>query len=92
VSAVLARPAPCAAELVGELVRVSFDGGGAAVKCGIPALFLLADRPFTDAETLAGLGPNWRGGQVVGAGHFIQLFAAPQVDAMVDRFLEVTGL
>jgi gamma-butyrobetaine dioxygenase len=30
VSAVLARPAPCAAELVGELVRVSFDGGGAA--------------------------------------------------------------
>ena len=44
------------------------------------------------AETLAGLGPNWRVGQVVGAGHFIQLFAAPQVNAMVDRFLEVTGL
>lgn len=71
---------------------LGFDGGGAAVKCRNPALFLLADRPFTDAETLAGLGPNWRVGQVVGAGHFIQLFAAPQVNAMVDRFLEVAGL
>jgi pimeloyl-ACP methyl ester carboxylesterase len=71
---------------------LGFDGGWAAVKCRIPALFLLADRPFTDAETLAGLGPNWRVGQVVGAGHFIQLFAAPQVNAAVDRFLEVAGL
>jgi pimeloyl-ACP methyl ester carboxylesterase len=71
---------------------LGFDGGGAAAKCRIPALFLLADRPFTDAETLATLGPNWRVGQVVGAGHFIQLFAAEQVNAMVDRFLELTGL
>jgi pimeloyl-ACP methyl ester carboxylesterase len=71
---------------------LGFDGGGAAIKCRIPALFLLADRPFTDTETLAGLGENWRIGQVVGAGHFIQLIAEPQVNAMVDRFLKVTGL
>jgi pimeloyl-ACP methyl ester carboxylesterase len=71
---------------------LGFDGGGAAAACRIPALFLLADRPFTDAETLATLGGNWRVGQVVGAGHFIQLIAAPQVHAMVDRFLDVAGL
>ena len=71
---------------------LGFDGGGAAAKCSIPSLFLLADRPFTDAETLSTLGPNWRVGQVVGAGHFIQLIAAQQVNAMVDRFLELNGL
>jgi pimeloyl-ACP methyl ester carboxylesterase len=71
---------------------LGFDGGGAAAACRIPALFLLADRPFTDAETLAGLGENWRVGQVVGAGHFIQLIAAVQVNAMVERFLDVAGL
>src|SRR5579859_1374107 len=71
---------------------LGFDGGGAAAKCRIPALFLLADRPFTDAETLARLGGNWRVGQVVGAGHFIQMIAPDQVNAMVDRFLEVAGL
>jgi pimeloyl-ACP methyl ester carboxylesterase len=68
---------------------LGFDGGGAAQSCPVPALFLLADKPFTDAETLATLGPNWRVGQVVGAGHFIQLVAAAQVNAMVDRWLEV---
>ncbi len=71
---------------------LGFDGGGAAAKCRIPALFLLADRPFTDAETLARLGANWRTGQVVGAGHFIQMIAPDQVNAMVDRFLELSGL
>jgi len=71
---------------------LGFDGGGAAAKCRIPSLFLLADRPFTDAETLSTLGPNWRVGQVVGAGHFIQLIAPQQVNAMVDRFLKLNGL
>ena len=71
---------------------LGFYGGSAAAKCRIPALFLLADRPFTDAQTLSTLGPNWRVGQVVGAGHFIQLVAPQQVNAMVDRFLELSGL
>jgi hypothetical protein len=71
------------------LPRLALDGGRAAAACRIPALFLLADRPFTDADTP---GQNWPVGQVVGAGHFIQLIADAQVNAMVDRFLEVAGL
>ncbi len=71
---------------------LGFDGGAASRRCRIPALFLLADKPFTDAETLAGLGDNWRVGQVVGAGHFIQMIAAPQVNAMIERFLELEKL
>jgi len=66
---------------------LGFDGGSAAARCRLPALFLLADRPFTDDETLTGLGANWRIGKVVGAGHFIQLVAPEQVNAMIDRFL-----
>jgi hypothetical protein len=71
---------------------LGFDGGAAARACHIPSLFLLADKPFTDQETLSSLGPNWRVGQVVGAGHFIQVIAAAQVNAMIDRWMVVTGL
>lgn len=68
---------------------LDFDTAEAAVACTTPALLILADRPFTSPETIARLGANWRVGQVVGAGHFVQLFAADQVLAMVDRFLEL---
>jgi hypothetical protein len=54
-------------------------------------LLVLADRPFTTPELIARLGPNWRVGQVIGAGHFVQLFAADQVNAMVDQFLRLIG-
>jgi pimeloyl-ACP methyl ester carboxylesterase len=68
---------------------LEFDAASAARDCTLPALFLLADRPFTDVETLEQLGTNWRVGQVVGAGHFIQLIVPDQVAAMIDRFLEL---
>jgi hypothetical protein len=55
----------------------------------VPALFVLADRPFTSNAVLDRLGPNWRIGRVVGAGHFVHLVAPAQVHAMVDRFLEL---
>jgi 3-oxoadipate enol-lactonase len=71
---------------------LSFDVSVAAQKLRIPGLLLLADRPRTDQETLQTLGDNWRVGQVVGAGHFIQTIAAPQVNAMIERFLELEGL
>jgi hypothetical protein len=38
---------------------------------------------------IASLGPNCRVGQVVGAGHFVQAFAADQVSAMVDQFIRL---
>lgn len=68
---------------------LAFDGTEAALRVRIPSAFLLAEKPFTEPATLARLGPNWRVGQVLGSGHFIQLFAAAQVHAMVDRFLEL---
>jgi pimeloyl-ACP methyl ester carboxylesterase len=66
---------------------VGFDAASAAARCTVPALFILADNPFTDRESLDRLGPNWRIGKVVGSGHFIQLVVPDQVNAMIDRFL-----
>jgi pimeloyl-ACP methyl ester carboxylesterase len=77
-----------AAQEMGRTV-VEFDSATAAAKCPVPSLFVLADRPFTTPATIATLGPNWRIGQVVGAGHFVQLVAPDQVNAMVDRFIEL---
>ena len=66
---------------------LGFDAATAALACAIPSLFILANNPFTDAETVAGLGANWRIGKVVGAGHFVQLVVPDQVNAMIDRFI-----
>ncbi len=84
--AVMSSTPAHAARKMGETV-LHFDAAQAAIDCTVPSLFILADRPFTSAAVLAQLGPNWRVGQVVGAGHFVQTFAAPQVHAMIDRFL-----
>ncbi len=77
-----------AARRMGRTV-LGFDAGAAAIECSVPALFVLADRPFSTPAMLDALGPNWRVAQVVGSGHFVQIFAAAQVNAMVDRFLEL---
>lgn len=77
-----------AARAMGQTV-LGFDAGTAAIECTVPSLFILADRPFSTPAMIAALGPNWRVAQVVGAGHFVQVFAAAQVNAMVDRFLEL---
>jgi pimeloyl-ACP methyl ester carboxylesterase len=55
----------------------------------VPALHIGADSPINDATALRALNPRIRTGQTVGAGHFNQLDAADQVNAMIDRFIEV---
>lgn len=79
-----------ASRAMGQTV-LGFDSGTAATSCTVPTLFILADRPFSTPAMIAQLPPNWRVAQVVGAGHFVQVFAAAQVNAMVERFLEVLG-
>ena len=77
-----------AARAMGRTV-LEFDAADAAMRCTVPSLFILSDRPFTTPALLSQLPPNWRVAQVVGAGHFVQLFATAQVNAMIDRFLEL---
>jgi pimeloyl-ACP methyl ester carboxylesterase len=66
-----------------------WDGEAATRACVVPALHIGADSPINDATALRALNPRIRTGQTVGAGHFNQLDAADQVNAMIDRFIEV---
>lgn len=65
----------------------SADMAGALTS--IPALFVASRQAFADPAVLGGLPANWHRAQVVGAGHFVQLVAAAQVHAMLDRFFEL---
>jgi pimeloyl-ACP methyl ester carboxylesterase len=68
-----------------------FNSAEAAMACTIPALVIMADRPFVDLAVLPKLPPNWRRGWTVGAGHFNQLIVPDQVNAMIDRFLALAA-
>ncbi len=83
------RLVPAYASSAMQRTVVGFDAAEAAERCRVPTLFILADEPFTDRETLDRLGPNWRVAKVVGSGHFIQLVVPAQVNAMIDRFVEL---
>lgn len=88
--AVMATTPAHASTAMGQAV-LDFDSATAATACLVPALLVLADRPFTTPATISQLGPNWHVAQVVGAGHFVQLFATDQVNAVIDRFLALIG-
>ncbi|WP_328343756.1 alpha/beta fold hydrolase [Micromonospora sp. NBC_00421] len=53
-------------------------------------LFVGSNAPFADYARLAQLAPQAVIGQTVGSGHFVQLQVPTQVDAMLDRYLEIT--
>ena len=56
----------------------------------LPFLYVGASRPRHDATAVRALSEAATYGQVVGAGHFVQFDARAQVDAMVDRFVEMS--
>jgi pimeloyl-ACP methyl ester carboxylesterase len=67
------------------------DMEGAARKCKVPFLYLAAAAPLADFAKLRQLCPQVVIGQTVGAGHFHQLEVPDQVNAMIDRFLQVSN-
>jgi pimeloyl-ACP methyl ester carboxylesterase len=71
---------------------VDADMEGVARACRIPFLYLAAAVPLADFARLKELCPHVVIGQTVGAGHFHQLEVPEQVNAMIDRFLDVGGL
>ena len=81
------HPTPVATAVIQHLT--AWDGAGAMVRCDVPTLLL---RTELDAETdlrLLEIKPDLTVGVTVGAGHFHQLEVPDQVNAMIDRFLEL---
>jgi len=66
---------------------LGFDGVAAAARCTVPALHLAASPPLNPPHLMAEWMPKAVNGMTVGAGHFNQLEAAPQVNAMIEGFL-----
>jgi pimeloyl-ACP methyl ester carboxylesterase len=81
-------PLPIATEAIRGIN--AWDGAAALGLCSLPTLLLragLADKP--DALRLRAIKPDLKVGITVGAGHFHQLEVPEQVNAMIERFLEV---
>jgi pimeloyl-ACP methyl ester carboxylesterase len=54
-----------------------------------PVLYIAASRPMEDPQLMKNLNSRLVYGQVVGSGHFLQLDVPAQVNAMIDRFVEL---
>jgi pimeloyl-ACP methyl ester carboxylesterase len=69
---------------------MAFDNLAAALACPVPGLLVLAARPaFLGEGVLDTLPDRWQVARVVGSGHFVHLVVPDQVNAMIDRFLEL---
>jgi pimeloyl-ACP methyl ester carboxylesterase len=60
----------------------------------VPGLYITADEPVarTDLARFQALTPKTLYGRTVGSGHFLQLEVPDQVNAMIGRFLAVSGM
>jgi pimeloyl-ACP methyl ester carboxylesterase len=64
-----------------------FDAAAAVAACRVPLLYIGAPNPRAEEARLQELNPRLVYRQVAASGHFVQLDAAPEVNAIVDTFL-----
>jgi pimeloyl-ACP methyl ester carboxylesterase len=91
--AIVARMLDTPIEVARASLRASddFDAALALSKCRVPVLYIGASEPRESQLRLLELKPDLMFGQVVASGHFVQVDAAAQVAAMVERFVVVTA-
>jgi pimeloyl-ACP methyl ester carboxylesterase len=69
----------------------AYDSSPAARACAVPVLYIGAANPLADVARFRSLCPQLVVGQTVGAGHFNLMEVPEQVNAMIERFLVVSG-
>ena len=82
-------PAGMAAEVLRAMGE--FDGAGALAGATVPVLSIGSAVPSNSSADLRRLYPAIVIGQTVGSGHFNQLEVPGQVNAMIERFLAISG-
>jgi pimeloyl-ACP methyl ester carboxylesterase len=85
VSVMLATPVHVAAGAMRGFL--AFEGPAVVARCKVPMLNLLGTPPYNPPHFMSEWGPSVVNGWTVGAGHFIQLEAPDQVNAMIEAFL-----
>ena len=68
---------------------LEWNGPAAMAACAVPVLYVAASDPRTDLAEMRRVCPALITAQVAGAGHFVQLEAPDQVNAMLDRFFDI---
>lgn len=86
----LRTPRHVLASLYEEALR--WDAQAAMDAFSAPLLYVQAEHRRTDLAALRASCPQLVTGQVVGSGHFLTLTVPEQVNAMMDRFLEMNGV
>jgi pimeloyl-ACP methyl ester carboxylesterase len=81
----LAAPSHVAAGAMRGIL--AFDGPALAAQCKVPVLHLAATPPLNPPHLMSQWLPHAVNGWTVGAGHFNQLEAPEQVNAMIEGFL-----
>jgi pimeloyl-ACP methyl ester carboxylesterase len=84
-----ATPAGIAAAVLRAMGE--FDGASALARATVPVLSIGSAVPSNSSADLRRLCPAIVIGQTVGSGHFNQLEVPGQVNAMIERFLAITG-
>ncbi len=71
-----------------------YDPAEAEGGLAVPSLYIAADEPVarSDLARFQSLTPKTLYGRTVGSGHFLQLEVPDQVNAMIGRFLMVSGI
>ena len=92
--AIIAGSSAVAPGIAADLLRAmgGFDGASVLGCATAPVLSIGSAVPANSADDLRRACPAITIGQTVGAGHFIQLEVADQVNAMIERFLTITDL
>jgi len=82
---------PAVSAAVLAAIRI-FDGAAALAAVNVPLLSIGSAVPINADAALREHCPEIVIGQTVGSGHFNQLEVPDQVNAMIERFLQVTGV
>ncbi|HUS61866.1 MAG TPA: alpha/beta hydrolase [Acidimicrobiales bacterium] len=88
-AAMTARPLHIAIAAIRGIA--DFDGHAALQACAVPLLSIGSANPSNRADLLRKGCAHIVIGQTVGAGHFNQLEVPHQVNAMIEKFLEISG-
>jgi pimeloyl-ACP methyl ester carboxylesterase len=91
---VLAELAQVKPEMAAPIMQegMATDGSESLARVRCPLLVAMAPQSPVDVERLRELQPEAVIGRVVGSGHWLTLAVPDQVNAMLDRFLELVAL
>ena len=66
-----------------------YDASAAIKPCRVPIAYIGAASPMADVNRFRELRPDLIVGQTIGSGHFSPLLAPDQINAMLERFIEI---